>query len=592
MNFRISLTQRYLAFTAAVIAVFIIGTQLITSRVVRSGLEDLFRQRFDRTQAVTDQYSTVHRLAKKTELESVLQSPRFVAAIETEDSATISAELPTYQRVLSAQLVAVANRQGKILFLSDSGELSTPNQVSDLFALPVYGTSVKYLNIRGQMIETFVSPISNGSGNTVGWIAEGSPLAESLPDDLKRLTGFDVILSWKGRIIGATASTLCAQVQNSPQLMAQLCAGPAPMTETALPSGELIYSSLSASESPALVTFVTSLDTHISPIKSQITQYLTFLAIFGGLLAMVLIYWFTTRRIGRQIHLLVDAAEKISAGDLAFTIKTRSKDELGYLAGEFEKMRDRLVTSRQEAEAAHGASIASERLAAVGKLATGIIHDFKNPMAVIRGTVDLIRTRDRENERLARYCTTIHDQVDRMVDLTRDVLDYSRGESRLNISEVDPTDYFATVKGFHQSAFDAAGITLAATGPALTRVKLDEHRFRRVIDNILNNAREALRPGGRVDIVWQCTDLNQFVVEVVDNGPGIPEKIRSTLFDPFVTSNKEGGTGLGLAITKKIVEDHGGTISVQSETGVGTRFRIELPIAPATAVTSPVLQTA
>jgi signal transduction histidine kinase len=207
-------------------------------------------------------------------------------------------------------------------------------------------------------------------------------------------------------------------------------------------------------------------------------------------------------------------------------------------------------------------------------------------MAVIRGTVDLIRAKDKDNEKLSRYCTTIHEQVDRMVDLTRDVLDYSRGESRLAIADVPLAEYFGSVKSFHQEQFRAAAIDLSVEGPANIILRLDPNRFRRVVDNILNNAREALKPGDKVVLTWHL-DPRQVVIEIADNGPGIPEKIKDTIFEPFVTSNKEGGTGLGLAIAKKIVDDHGGLIEVQSLPNQGTRFVIDLPITLAVGETAP-----
>ena len=105
---------------------------------------------------------------------------------------------------------------------------------------------------------------------------------------------------------------------------------------------------------------------------------------------------------------------------------------------------------------------------------------------------------------------------------------------------------------------------------------MDGSRFRRVIDNILNNAREALKPGQSVTVRWSV-DSKAVAIEIEDNGPGIPESICATIFEPFVTSGKESGTGLGLAIARKIVEDHGGAISVESQSGVGTRFMITLP---------------
>ncbi len=588
MKLSLSLTQRYLIFLAAVITTFIIGSQLITSRVVKAGLVELFRQRFDRAQVVLDQHDASHRLAKTTELESVLNSPRFIAAVETGDSATISGEMPVYQRVLAASLVVVTDTKGRLMFASDSAPTEDFQQIKAIIQTEPEQLQIQYVKTSDRILELLLSRITNSAGISIGWIAEGSPVSATLAEDLKRLTGFDVIVSLNGKVLGTTSSPLMAALNAQPDQLARLCSGERLMTEIPFSSQELIYSSLVNSPSSAVVTFVTSLDEHISPIKRQITLYLILFAVAGGLLSMMVIYLFTSRRIGRQIDLLVTAAEQISKGNLEFPVQAKSKDELGFLAGEVERMRVNLLNNRQEIERAHANALSAERLAAIGKLATGIIHDFKNPMAVIRGTVDLIRARDKENEKLTRYCTTVHEQVDRMVDLTRDVLDYSRGESRLAISEVSLTEYFDSVKSFHDAQYKLAGIELTFWGPADLAARIDPNRFRRVIDNILNNAREALKPGDQVRVSW-LLQSEHLTIELSDNGPGIPENIKTTLFEPFVTSNKEGGTGLGLAIAKKIVEDHSGAIRVLSAPDQGTTFVIELPVSLAVR---PALQAA
>ena len=576
MKLSLSLTQRYLLFLAVVIAVFIVGSQLITSRVIRSGLVELFRQRFTRAGVVLDQYATNHRLVRTTELETVLNSPRFLAAMETGDSATIAVEMPVYQRVLGAAVMIVTDTSGNILFSSERKDTALTSQIVAYLQNQTDRVAAQYLQSSDRVLEVFSSSVANNAGAPLGWIAEGNMLAASLPEDLKRLTGCEVIVSRDSHVFGATDSPLLDTLLKQPHHVSRMLAGEQELTEFSLGADEIISTSIVNPQLPAVVTFVSSLNTHINPIRQQISLYLVLLAVIGGLLAMMAIYLFTSRRIGRQVGLLVGAVDKIAKGDLEFHLTSTSRDEFGYLASEFEKMRDRLAVGRREIELAHASALSAERLAAVGKLATGIIHDFKNPMAVIRGTVDLIRTRECQDEKLNRYCTTIHDQVDRMVDLTRDVLDYSRGESRLAIDEVNLAAYAETIKAFHHEQFHKAGITFTITGPRAMTVKLDPNRFRRVLDNILNNAREALRPGDEVEFVWAMTP-ERVVLTVRDTGPGIPEKIKETLFEPFVTSGKEGGTGLGLAIARKIVEDHGGSICVQSHVHRGTTFVIELP---------------
>jgi signal transduction histidine kinase len=171
----------------------------------------------------------------------------------------------------------------------------------------------------------------------------------------------------------------------------------------------------------------------------------------------------------------------------------------------------------------------------------------------------------------------IHRQIDRMLGLTRDLLEYARGRTELQVETVELAGWIREVEAGHEEPCGRAGVRLHRQGPERMRVLLDPDRMRRVLDNLLTNAREVSRPGDTVTVRWFRSDVSDVVLEVADEGPGIPADLRERIFDPFVTAGKEHGSGLGLAISKKIVEDHGGRLDVVSEPGQGARFLVRLP---------------
>jgi len=124
-----------------------------------------------------------------------------------------------------------------------------------------------------------------------------------------------------------------------------------------------------------------------------------------------------------------------------------------------------------------------------------------------------------------------------------------------------------------------AEVRLGCQGPACT-AHLDKARFMRVIENLLANSLDALagQEGGQVELAWAPRD-GGVEISVADNGKGIPKKIQKRIFEPFFSHGKVKGTGLGMATVKKIVEEHGGTVEVQSEEGAGTRVLLFLPNA-------------
>jgi signal transduction histidine kinase len=269
------------------------------------------------------------------------------------------------------------------------------------------------------------------NGSVVGALAIGRALPELYSEDLNRLTGFDVVLSLGGQDVGR--SSAAPQAAAGSDGRSPYAAIPLRQVAPLRVGGEDVLAyRLEDPASGLSVTFVGSAARAISPIMANVRRLLLGLAAVGFLLAMVTVWTFGSRRVGGPVQRLARHAERIATGDLDFVIEEPGvPDELGILATTLERMRADLARSRSEVESAHRAQLGAERLAAIGQMATGIIHDFKNPMAVVRGTADLIHARDPGNEKLARQCSVIHRQIDRMLGLTRDLLEYARGRTEL-----------------------------------------------------------------------------------------------------------------------------------------------------------------
>ena len=187
-------------------------------------------------------------------------------------------------------------------------------------------------------------------------------------------------------------------------------------------------------------------------------------------------------------------------------------------------------------------------------------------MALIRGTVEFMLLKRKDDGPLHKQCQIIIQEIDHINELMKDVIEFSRGKFNLKIEPVVLRHYFTEIREAQLEAYSRVGIDLRIESGDDYTVRLDPARFRRVIDNILTNAREALKPGQFVEISWEKIESRLLLI-IQDNGPGIPEEIRERVFEPFVTSGKATGTGLGLAISKKIVEDHNATLEIATERG-------------------------
>jgi signal transduction histidine kinase len=220
--------------------------------------------------------------------------------------------------------------------------------------------------------------------------------------------------------------------------------------------------------------------------------------------------------------------------------------------------------------------IRAERLSVVGRMAASIIHDLKNPMTTIKGYAAVLGKEKLDPESRERFSKIITRSVDTFVEMTQEILDYARGGGPLQLAEVDVGGFVRDLCAFVEQDFEEKRMELRRDLAFSGCLRMDETKMRRALYNIISNARDAMLPGGCLTI---ATGLKNGMVEfrLSDTGPGIPDEIRDTLFEPFVTYGKVTGTGLGLAIAKKTAEDHGGTISVESVAGRGASFVISVP---------------
>ncbi len=221
-----------------------------------------------------------------------------------------------------------------------------------------------------------------------------------------------------------------------------------------------------------------------------------------------------------------------------------------------------------------------DRLMTIGQMLSSVLHDLKGPMTVISGYSQLMAQVDSAEER-AEMAGAIRRQVLQFNDMTREVMAFVRGERRVFARKVYLQRFVDAVTEVLDPEFDGGTVAFEVQNSSRNRGYFDERKIMRVVTNIARNARQAMADGGTVR--WELTDIPEnggILFRIEDDGPGIPETIRDTLFEAFTTSGKPEGTGLGLAIVRRIVEDHGGTVSFTTESGVGTCFSIRLPGPP------------
>jgi GAF domain-containing protein len=215
-----------------------------------------------------------------------------------------------------------------------------------------------------------------------------------------------------------------------------------------------------------------------------------------------------------------------------------------------------------------------DRLASIGRLMAGVLHDLKTPMTVISGYAQLMAACEDTGQREA-YVESILRQFDIMSGMTREVLAFARGDRDLMIRKVYLHRFFDEVMTQLRTAFTGRPIALELELDYDGAAMFDEQKFLRVLHNLARNAADAMPEGGHFKVSTRL-DGPDLVIVCADDGPGIPPAIQARLFELFA-SDKQGGTGLGLAIVKQIVDDHGGTVTVERGRAAGAAFVIQLP---------------
>jgi len=230
-------------------------------------------------------------------------------------------------------------------------------------------------------------------------------------------------------------------------------------------------------------------------------------------------------------------------------------------------------------------ALQQDRMMTIGQMMSGVMHDMRGPMTSISGYAQLM-ARAEEPEARAEMAKTIRRKVKELNEMTREILSFAKGERTVLSRKVFLRQFVEHIVEALQAEFDESGVTLQLEGELKGVAYFDEVKMQRVVINIARNARQAMSAqelGRAPRLIWRVgAELDSagrecLTFELIDNGPGIPEMIRGRVFDAFTTSGKAEGTGLGLAIVKRIVDDHEGQIELETQTDVGTRFKITLP---------------
>jgi signal transduction histidine kinase len=445
--------------------------------------------------------------------------------------------------------------------------------------------------------------VADTEGNVLGAILVGTQL-ESFVNDLKGQSLADIVLlNQQGELIATTF--------NAPEVgfaeSGMLPPNPASISQVEMREFNLFGRTYQAAYSSWVVrdqvvgTLGVSLPSNFV-VATEATSRNTFSLIFAlGTVAVIVVGFVLSQNIAGPILRLRTMAQAVASGDLKQAAGIRRSDEIGELAAAFDVMTAKLSERTEAAErlyqetvernkqlaemydrlqSAQQQLVQSEKLAAVGQLAAGIVHDVKNPLGVIKGMAEELMLESEGDPEMVQMLQIIRDNANRANLIVTDMLKFAR-QSTPSMHQRDLRETIEGCLRLTDYLIRKGHVEASSQVPEEpVWVTYDAQQIEQVLINLIQNAVQAMPEGGQLAIELEESN-GQAVLRVSDSGQGIEADNLSRIFEPFFTTKPEGkGTGMGLAVSYGIVSRHGGQIEVESELGEGSTFEIRLPKEP------------
>ncbi len=280
-----------------------------------------------------------------------------------------------------------------------------------------------------------------------------------------------------------------------------------------------------------------------------------------------------SRRISQPIEELASATERVAKGELDFKVDVDAKDEIASLVEAFNRMTADLKRYKEDL-------VKAERLAAWRDVARRVAHEIKNPLTPLQTTIYRLRERFRksQNTEVIAMLDTMARKVEDLIAMANRFSEFAKMPEP-NPKPIDLNELVLNVITLFESSVERISIKKHLE-ENLPQIHADPTQVRRLVENLVKNAIEAMPKGGTLSVrTFRLADrIGPFIrLEISDTGQGIPEEMKQKIFDPYFTT-KPTGSGLGLALVHRIVKDHGGKIDFETSPS-GTTFRIDLPVA-------------
>ena len=504
--------------------------------------------------------------------ELVAYLPIIRSIMTAPDPATIQDASQDVWPLTGSDLLVLANRDGKVVALHTKSPGFTREAAQNYFQRSSNDADSHWWFGAHRLYQTFVQPIYFGSkteGPLLGFLIIGYEIDDRLAREVSEVSASQVAFSYGNEIVASTLTPLQSASAGVREMAVQ--SSQSTPRDVEVGNEHFLATSLDLSgqqETPVRLTVLGSYD-QAAKFLDKLNRLLLLLGfaavVVGSGLVFLISHTFT-----RPLASLVEGVRALEHGDFYHPLDPRGGDEVAELTSAFDRMRVSLLKTQQ-------ALLESEQLATIGRMASSISHDLRHSLAAIVANSEFLcdgRLTAAQREELYQEVRT---GVNQMTDLIDSLLEFARTRESMN-----PT--YASIGDTVQRALQAVRLHPRHQGTLIevqvngqSSAWFDPRKLERALYNLLLNACEAApSKAGQVEVSVSRAG-SSMTISVSDNGPGIAAAIQDKLFHPFVSYGKENGTGLGLTVVQKIVQDHGGEVSVERTEDAHTVFRVTIP---------------
>jgi signal transduction histidine kinase len=500
--------------------------------------------------------------------------PSLKALMTTSDDRTIEDGAVEFWKVGGNDLFALADRDGRIVAAYAGNSPAGTNLRADLGS--TLGQSPRPYVVSGDnLFFTSVRPLFFGSeanGTILGYVISGFAIDRTTVEQLSNATSVDALFVSRNR---ALAGSLPTPIESSLAAHPTFASNERPDTVTVKLGNErylAVGRDLSTrATAPLELIELKSLDAEERSIR-EIDR----LVLIAGLLALLIgtgLMTVLSRAVTHPLEQLAMGVRAFAAGDSAHLLPYRGTMEVRELSTAFAGMRQEILTTQQ-------ALLESERLATIGRMASSVSHDLRHYLAAVYANSEFLASGRLTDEERTEILTEIRTAVDGTTELLESLLIFSRSGPGIRRSPQLVATLMDRAVGMVRAHPDAANVelTVRTQNPAETAAVVDGKQIERAIYNLVLNACQTAHTGGEPARVAVSLDVRpaEIILGVSDNGDGVPESIRNTLFEPFVSEGKQKGSGLGLTLAQCIAAEHGGDVSLVSSRPGETIFRMSI----------------